>query len=213
MSELFEYNTLAEPLVFSEYGRAFQNMVFHVCKIEDKDKRLSMCETLIGIMEVLNPIAKNQLDYKQKFWDHIHIISNFQLNVESPYPIPEIEQIEQKPEPIPYPNQPIKFRFYGRNLQLMVNKAATIEDVELKGEFVNLLASFMTNSSKSWNNENLSNGQLAEHLGVLSGNKITVNPEQLEITIDNSPNLQFVSKKKKFFKPNKFKNKNYNSKK
>lgn len=213
MSELFEYNTLAEPLVFSEYGRAFQNTVLHVCKIEDKDKRLSMCETLIGIMEVLNPNAKNQLDYKQKFWDHMHIMSNFQLNVESPYPVPEIEQIEQKPEPIPYPNQPIKFRFYGRNLQLMVKKAATIEDEELKGEFVNLLASFMTNSSKSWNNENLTNGQLAEHLGVLSGNKITVNPEKLEITIDNSPNLQFVNKKKKFFKPNKFKNKNFNNKK
>ncbi len=213
MQKLFEYNTSSEQISISEYGRSFQNMVKHVCTIEDRDKRLKMCDALISVMEVLNPSVKNQSDYKQKLWDHLHLISNFKLNVESPFPVPEIQDLKKKPEPIEYPSQPIKYRFYGRNLQLMVNKAASINDVELKNEFVNLLASFMTNSSKSWNNENLSNEQLAEHLGALSNNQIKVKPDELEITIDNSFTNSNSQKKKKFFKNNKFKNKKFNNRK
>jgi hypothetical protein len=207
MSELFQYNTQSKKLIISEYGRSFQNMVEHVVRIPDKEKRLSMSEALISVMEILNPVVKDQADYKQKLWDHLHIIAEFKLNVDGPYPIPEENKILEKPERIPYPSQPIKFRFYGRNLQFMVNKATTIEDPELKAEFLNLLASFMTNSSRNWNNENLNNEQLAEHLEVISQNKLEVNPDELEITLEQ--------RKKKFFKPqgnNKFhKNKKYNN--
>lgn len=200
MVELFEYNTKSEKLIISEYGRSFQNMVKHVMTIEDKAKRTKMAEALIGIMEILNPLAKEQADYKQKFWDHLHIISDFKLNVDSPFPIPVIDDIVKKPEPIPYSSQPIKFRFYGRNLQYMVNKATKIESVEMKNEFLNLLASFMSNSSRNWNNENLTNAHLAEHLKVMSNNKLSVNPEDLEITLEQ--------RRKKFFKPNNNNNNN-----
>lgn len=203
MVELFEYNTQSEKLIISEYGRSFQNMVKHVLTIDDRAKRLKMADALIGVMEILNPAAKEQADYKQKFWDHLHIISGFQLNVDSPYPIPVIDDIVKKPEPIPYSSQPIKFRFYGRNLQYMVNQAAKIESPEMKNEFLNLLASFMSNSSRNWNNENLTNVQLAEHLKMMSNNQLNVNPEELEITLEQ--------RRKKFFKPNnsnKFFNKN-----
>lgn len=205
MVELFEYNTKSEKLIISEYGRSFQNMVKHVLTIEDRAKRTKMAEALIGVMEVLNPVAKEQADYKQKFWDHLHIIADFNLNVDSPYPMPVIDAIVKKPEPIPYSSQPIKFRFYGRNLQYMVNKAAKIESEEMKNEFLNLLASFMSNSSRNWNNENLTNAQLAEHLKMMSNNKLSVNPDDLEITLEQ--------RRKKFFKPNnagsnKFFNKN-----
>jgi hypothetical protein len=219
MQELYQYNTQNDQLIISEYGRSFQNMVKHVCTINEPEKRLKMAEALIGVMEILNPTAKNQTDYKQKLWDHLYIISEFKLDVNAPFPAPEINKINQKPERIPYPSQPIKYRFYGRNLQLMANKAASIENPELKNEFVNLLASFMTNSSKSWNNENLNNQQLAEHLETLSNKQLKINPEELELTIDNnaSPMNQNLNKKKKFFKPNnKFKNnkfKNNNNRK
>ncbi len=194
MVELFEYNTQSEHLIISEYGRSFQNMVKHVLTIEDRAKRLKMAEALIGVMEILNPGAKEQADYKQKFWDHLHIIAEFNLDVDCPYPVPVIDDIVKKPETIPYSSQPIRFRFYGRNLQYMVNKAAQIESPEMKNEFLNLLASFMSNSSRNWNNENLTNAQLAEHLKMMSNNKLSVNPEELEITLEQ--------RKKKFFKPN-----------
>jgi hypothetical protein len=204
MEELFKYNTQSENLIISEYGRSFQNYVNYVCSVEPKEKRTKMADTLISVMEILNPTVKNQSDYKQKLWDHLHIIANFNLNVDSPFPVPEKTKIHQKPEKIEYSNQPIKFRFYGRNLQMMVNKATALGDEDLQKEFLNLLASFMTNSSKNWNNENLSNSQLADHLEVLSNKKLKVTPEQLEITLEQQ------QAKKKFFKPNnKFKNKKF----
>jgi hypothetical protein len=202
MRELFEYNTQSSKLIISEYGRSFQKMVEHVLCIEDKVKRTKMAEALIGVMEILNPLAREQADYKQKFWDHLHIVSNFRLDVDSPYPVPEQDAIVKKPEQIPYSSQPIRFRFYGRNLQYMVNKAAKIENPEMKAEFLNLLASFMSNSSRNWNNENLTNPQLAEHLKMMSNNKLEINPEDLEITLEQ--------RRKKFFKPN---NNNTNSNK
>jgi hypothetical protein len=194
MTGLFHYNTQEKKLIISEYGRSFQNMVDHVIAIDDKDKRMKMADALISVMEILNPIVKEQADYKQKLWDHLHIISEFKLNVDGPFPVPEKTKMYRKPDKVEYPNQPIKFRFYGRNLQYMVNKATTIENQEMKAEFLNLLASFMTNSSRNWNNENLSNAQLAEHLEVISQQKLKVNPEELEITLEQ--------RKKKFFKHN-----------
>jgi hypothetical protein len=194
MTELFEYNTQSNKLIISEYGRAFQKMVEHALTIEDRIKRTKMAEALIGVMEILNPLAKEQADYKQKLWDHLHIIAGFSLDVDCPFPVPEKDTIVKKPEPIPYSSQPIKFRFYGRNLQNMVNKATNIENPEMKNEFLNLLASFMSNSSRNWNNENLTNQQLAEHLKSMSSSKLEINPEALEITLEQ--------RRKKFFKPN-----------
>lgn len=194
MSDLFHYNTQAKKLIISEYGRSFQDMVEHVLSIPDRDKRLKMADALISVMEILNPSVKEQADYKQKLWDHLHIISEFKLDVDGPYPAPEQNKIHQKPDKVEYPSLPIKFRFYGRNLQFMVQKAANIENPDLQGEFLNLLASFMTNSSRNWNNENLSNHQLAEHLEALSQKRLKVDPEALEITLEQ--------RKKKFFKHN-----------
>lgn len=194
MSDLFQYNTQAKKLIISEYGRSFQDMVEHVLSIPDRDKRLKMADALISVMEILNPSVKEQADYKQKLWDHLHIISEFKLDVDGPYPVPEQNKIHQKPDKVEYPSLPIKFRFYGRNLQFMVQKAANIENPELQGGFLNLLASFMTNSSRNWNNENLSNHQLAEHLEALSQKRLKVDPEALEITLEQ--------RKKKFYKHN-----------
>ncbi|MBL7836948.1 MAG: DUF4290 domain-containing protein [Bacteroidetes bacterium] len=204
MPDLFQYNTQSKKLIISEYGRSFQNMVEHVISIEDKQKRLKMADALISVMEILNPSVKEQADYKQKLWDHLHIISEFRLDVDGPYPVPEKTKINQKPQKVEYPTLPIKFRFYGRNLQFMVQKATAIENPDLKAEFLNLLASFMTNSSRNWNNENLNNQQLAEHLEALSQNKLKVNPEELEITLEQ--------RKKKFYKHNNNNSNNGNNK-
>ncbi len=209
MSELFNYNTQSQKLIISEYGRSIQNMVMHTLTIQDKSQRTKMAQALISVMEILNPQVKEQADYLQKLWDHLHIIADYKLDVDSPFPIPERKELAKKPEKIPYSNQPIRFRFYGRNLQYMVNKATEMEESEIKGEFLNLLASFMSNSSRNWNNENLSNYQLAEHLGIMSGKKLSVNPEQLEITLEQR-RKQFIplnntggNNKKKFFNKNK----------
>lgn len=209
MSELFNYNTQSKKLIISEYGRSIQNMVSHVLTIQDKSQRTKMAEALIGVMEILNPQVKEQADYLQKLWDHLHIIADFKLDVDCPYPIPERKELAKKPEKIPYSTQPIRFRFYGRNLQYMVNKAAVMEESEIKSEFLNLLASFMSNSSRNWNNETLTNPQLSEHLSIMSAKKIMVEPDSLEITLEQrrkkffTPNNHTSSNNKKFFNKNK----------
>ncbi len=127
---------------------------------------------------------KDQIDGKQKLWDHLHIISNFSLDVDSPFPMPSPESIHAKPEKILYNDTMIRFRFYGRNMQLMAIRAAEMEDGDLKNDFINMIASFMFNSCRNWNNENLTKEALAEHLNILSKGKLVINPEDLAITQD-----------------------------
>jgi hypothetical protein len=137
-------------------------------------------------MAILNPEIKLQANYQEILWGHIHQISDFTLDVDSPYPLPQKEDKNKKPELIPYNTSTIRFRFYGRNLQNMIEKATEMEDGELKQELVNLIASFMYNSCKLWNNENLSNEVIAEHLNTLSKGKLALAGSEITVTADAS---------------------------
>jgi len=189
-----DYNTQREPLKISEYGRSIREYVRHVASLPDKSQRTSLAHSLVQVMLTLNPSLREQADARQKLWDHLHVLSDFSLDVDSPFPIPEKASLEKKPQPIPYNDTLIRFRFYGRNLQLMAMKAASMEEGELKREMVNTIASFMYNSCRSWNNENLSNQVLAEHLRILSKGALELNPEELEVSEDNSPQVKRFNK-------------------
>ena len=212
MHEKLEYNTLRPHLYLSEYGRCFQKMVEKVTLVEDKELRSKLALSLMNVMVNLNPSIKELDNYQQKLWDHIHIISDFKLDIEGPFPKPKPELINQKPEPIPYNNVRIKFRFYGRNLQYMVDRATKIENEEIKQSFINMIASFMTNSSRNWNNEYLTPDVIAEHLKTLSKDKLHLQSEDLSIHVEKD-----FKKNKAFYKQNnnnrnKFKNKNNRNK-
>lgn len=181
-----QYNTQRGDMSISEYGRIVHDYVNLICKEENREKRTKMASGLVAVLENLTPSVKEQEDYKQKLWDHIYIISGFKLDVDSPYPMPSPEAVSAPPDSIPYPNKPIQFRFYGRNLQNMVDKAIKIEEPSLKQDFLSLLASFMKNSSRSWNSEELSNETIVEHLRVMSKGKLNITPEDLEIKVDAS---------------------------
>jgi hypothetical protein len=199
-----DYNTQRSNMVIAEYGRHVHDYVNYVRSLPDKDKRTAMAEAVIQIMTVLNPEVRQQSNYKEKLWGHLFQIAEYNLDVDCPYPIPTPEQRNHKPDTIGYPDSVIKFRFYGRNLQNMVDKAAEMEDPELRQNLVNLIASFMYNSCKSWNNENLSNETIAEHLKTLSKGKLNIAGDQLVVSQDNTP-------QKKFFKrPNTNSNNNNN---
>jgi hypothetical protein len=148
-------------------------------------------------MGALNPEIKLQVNYKEILWGHIFQIGQYQLDVDSPYPIPTPEVKSKKPETIGYPTTNIRFRFYGRNLQMMVDKVSEMQDPELRQEMVNLIASFMYNSCKIWNNENLSNEVIAEHLKILSKGQLQIEGSEITVSVDAS-NFQ----PKKFFKNN-----------
>jgi hypothetical protein len=132
-------------------------------------------------MGTLNPAVKETEDYLQTLWDHLHIMGEFKLEVDSPFEKPEPEVLVRRPEIVSYTGSPIKYRYYGRNCQNMVRKAGDMEDGQSKRDFIDLLASFMKNSSKNWNNEALSQEAIIEHLGVMSESKLKLTPEDLTI--------------------------------
>ena len=118
-----------------EYGRHVQRMVDHLMTIEDKAKRQEQAQVVIELMGFLNPSLKNIEDYKHKLWDHLFFMSNFKLDVDSPYPIPTKETYKQKPDPLPYPQRKIKYAHLGKNLELVIDKAMAEEDQEKKKGF------------------------------------------------------------------------------
>jgi hypothetical protein len=203
MSHNIEYNTEQEELKISEYGRNVQEYIKIICDMPDKDKRLELATALVKIIAYMNPELRAQEDYEQIIWDHLHIISDFKLDIDSPFPIPEKGSISYKPDAIGYSTNRIRFRFYGRNLQLMVDKAAEMEDGEDKTNFINVIASFMFNSSRNWNNENLTEIVLAEHLGILSKGKLDIDPEKLEISVEKIRSFTKRPSKQKKSKSNK----------
>lgn len=182
MTTLPEYNSTRNDLVLSEYGRNVQRLVEYLMSIGDRQERNRKANTVIAIMGNLNPHLRDTADYKHKLWDHLFAMSGFKLDVDSPYPIPTPEILNKKPDRVPYLGNHIKFRFYGRNVQSMIKTAAEMEDGEEKQYFINLIASFMRNSSKNWNEENLSAEAIADHMAVLSEGKLKVNAEDLTLS-------------------------------
>src|ERR1043165_6907094 len=129
-----EYNTQRPRLMISEYGRYIQNMARAVAKIEDKEKRNAMARAIIDLMSQASPQFRNIEEYKHKLWDHLIMISDFKLVVDSPYPFPERRDVVVSgTKPLPYPKHKIRMRHYGRNLEALVAKAKQFEEDKRKG--------------------------------------------------------------------------------
>ncbi len=184
MAEGIWYNTDLEEVQILEYGRNLQDIVNNIAKHEDRFERNRLCESVVELMILLNPKIKEEENYLQKLWDHLHIISNFSIDIDGPFESPTREELAQKPEKVPYKDIRIKYRFYGRNLQKMVDYACKMEDGEFKDAFINHIASFMVNSSKLWNEETLETDALIEHIAKLSNGELIVDTSRLELFYD-----------------------------
>jgi hypothetical protein len=196
-----KYNTAREELKIAEYGRNVQKMVDHIKTLPDKEERTHAAQTLINIMVTLNPGLKEQSEYKHKLWDHLYIIADYDLDVDSPYdpPLP-LEQVA-KPQKPAYSSNHIKYRFYGKNVERMINRASEMEEGPAKKEFVNAMASFMKMAHRVWNEDKVPDEIIINHIKELSQGKVIVT----EINEFAAHNEDFVPKKQKNLK---HKNKN-----
>ena len=181
-----DYNTQRSPLSIAEYGRTIQEYVAHIQTLASKEERTKWVYQLVNIMGTLNPQIKLQADYQAVLWGHLYQISGYSLDVDSPYPLPTEDKKAEKPDRIHYSDTGIRFRFYGRNLQNMIDKVTEIEDENLRQDLVNLIASFMFNSCKIWNDENLTKEVIAEHLSILSKGKLKLSGDEITVTADAS---------------------------
>jgi len=139
-----EYNTTRNELVMKEYGRHIQKMIDHLLTIEDRERRQRNAHAVIELMGFLNPHLKNVEDFRHKLWDHLFLISDFKLDVDSPYPIPTAETLKAKPKPLPYPKRYPKYSHLGVNLETVIKKALSEENPEKRSGFANAIAYYIT---------------------------------------------------------------------
>lgn len=164
----FEYNSTRPHLKLAEYGRNVQNMVDFVMSLPSKEERNLYAQAVIELMGQLNPHLRDVSDFTHKLWDHLFIISDFQLDVDSPYPVPSRESINNKPERLTYPSGRIKFRHYGKTVEMMIEKAKAIDDPERKNLYVNQLANFMKLAYITWNKDSVNDETIKSDLSILS---------------------------------------------
>lgn len=190
-----EYNTGRSNLKIPEYGRNIQLMIEHLMSIEDREKRTAAASFIVNVMAQMNPQVKEAMDYKHKLWDHLHIISDFKLDVDSPFPPPAPESLDTKPEHIGYSHTNIKYGHYGRYITDIIQKACEYEPGEERDAFVHVIANQMKKSYLNWNRDSVTDVTIAENLSDLSGGKLTV-PEESKLLATNE--ILSRNKKKKF---------------
>src|SRR6187549_3891707 len=167
-----EYNTIRNQLVMREYGRHIQKMIEHLLSIEDPDRRQANSQAVIELMGFLNPHLKNVEDFRHKLWDHLFLISDFKLEVKSPYPIPTKETLKAKPKPLHYPKRYPKFSHLGKNLEVIINKALNEEDPEKKAGFSNAIAYYMKLAYSNWHKELVHDDAIRSELNNITGGQL-----------------------------------------
>ncbi|PLX13489.1 MAG: DUF4290 domain-containing protein [Marinilabiliales bacterium] len=177
-----EYNTSRKKLVLPEYGRNIQKMVELAQAEPDREKRNKMVQAIIAIMGNMNPHLRDIADFKHKLWDHLAIISEFNLDIDSPYEPPLIETLLEKPEQVPYKGNNAKFKHYGQTIEKMVQVAVDMEEGELKEILIQLIANHMKKSYLTWNKEAVADEQIFKDLKIISKGKIDINIDETILT-------------------------------
>ena len=198
---IYDYNTSRKKLILPEYGRNIQKMVNHLKTIEDREERNKAARTVIGVMGNLNPHLRDINDFKHKLWDHLAIIADFDLDIDSPYEWPEKAKLEEKPNTVHYNQHSIRYKHYGRSIGLMIEKAVELEPGEEKDDLVQMIAYHMKKSYLTWNREAVSDQEILTDLKTLSGGRLEVSqdlklPDTKELLAKNRPPKKKGGRKK-----------------
>lgn len=175
------YNTERVKLWMPEYGRNVQKMVDYLKTIEDREKRNEQALAIVKVMEILNPHVHVQENWEQKLWDHLHIVSGFDLDIDAPYPAPTQEHFYQRPELVPIKKKPIKANHYGRNIESIIDLIAEQEEGESKVAMIRSLAIYMRQQYLIWNKDTVADETIFQDIEKLSDYRIKV-PEGLQLS-------------------------------
>ena len=180
--EALQYNTKRKSLIIPEYGRHIHLMIDQVHEIENREKRNKMARAIIGVMGNLNPHLRDVPDFQHKLWDQLFIMSDFKLDVDSPFEKPQEEVLKARPQRISYPVSIQKYRFYGNNISKMIMVARGWEEGEMKDALVYNIANHMKKCFLNWNKDSVEDTLIFEHLKELSENNLKVNDSLLPLT-------------------------------
>jgi hypothetical protein len=201
-----EYNSQRKKLVLPEYGRHIQKMIQYVANIQNRTKRNEQVMALVSIMGDLNPHLRDVNDFKHKLWDHVQIIADFDIDIDSPYPIPSRESFQEKPAIIPHKTTPVRIMHYGRNVQNMIDAIVARPATENNNALIVALGNFMKREYLLWNKDSVTDEIIFRDIVALSKGRIRITPEmrladiQLEVLQEmnsRSPKVLSQLKKKK----------------
>ena len=204
-----EYNTQREQIEMTEYGRYVKQMIEFIKTMPGKDTRIKAANALVHAMMTVQPGPRDMTDYKRKLWDHLMLMSNFQLDVDSPYPLPEPDKkavAQFLNYSVPYE---VRFPFYGRYVEKMVKKAIEMEEGEEKTELVRLIANTMKKLYLTWNKDSVKDEIIIEQLNILSEGKLALDPgcvlqDTTEFEKNNKPQPKPWGQQNKKNKKNKY---------
>lgn len=194
-----EYNTEREHLIIPEYGRHMQKMINHAKTLETKEERNKVAKGIIAVMGNMQPHLRDVPDFQHKLWDQLFIMANFELDVDSDYEKPTKELLEERPEPLDYPQNFPKYRFYGNNIKTMIDVANTWEDGDLKEALTFTIANHMKKCFLNWNKDTVEDDVIYGHLYELSGGKINLKNSDEDL----SDSTSLMRSKTKFTNTNK----------
>ena len=180
--EHLEYNTERPHLIIPEYGRHFQKMVDHAISIEDPVERNKVAKSIISVMGNLQPHLRDVPDFQHKLWDQLFIMSDFKLDVESPFPITSKEILQEKPEPLEYPQNFPKYRFYGNNIKRMIDVAVKWEKGDMRDGLEYAIANHMKKCYLNWNKDTVEDKIIFKHLHELSDGAIDLAIKEENLT-------------------------------
>lgn len=167
-----EYNTQREKIKITDYGRNVYKLIAYAKTIENREKRNTMAEAIVETMALVNPSGKDHSDFRQKLWDHLFILSNFELDVDSPFPKPEKDNSVILPSKIEYSDNNIKFRHYGKNIEAMISKAVEMQEGDEKKELIHQIAQTMKVLYLQWNNNSVEDEMILNRLKEMSDDKL-----------------------------------------
>jgi hypothetical protein len=193
----YDYNTNRNNLKLPEYGRNIQKMVEYLMTVEDREERNKLAYAVITVMGNMNPHLRDISDFKHKLWDHLSIMSDFKLDIDSPYKKPEPKVFNEKPRRIEYKLNEIKYKHYGRTLELLIDAASKYPEGEEKEQLIKIIANHMKKSYLTWNREVVTDREIFKDLKELSGGKININED---LKLNDSREILSKNKRKRIMR-------------
>lgn len=175
-----DYNTTRPALILKEYGRNMQKLIEHIKTIEDKEKRSESAHILIELMKLINPSVRDAQETSQKLWDDLYIMSDFDLDIDGPYPKPEREILNKKPDRLGYKTSEIRFKHYGRNIKLLIDKAIELKDPEEKDAAIIHIGRLMKSFQNTWNRDNVDDDTIVKNLKLMSRGELSIELDRVK---------------------------------
>ncbi len=172
-----KYNTQRKKLIIPEYGRNIQGLVDYAMTIEDREKRNFYANVIVNAMAQVNPTVKDSTNYRHKLWDHLFIMSDYKLDVDSPFPKPIPEEVESKPERLNYKSSVIRFRPYGKLIENMIDKVIELPEGEEKQTLIEMIAQHLKKSYLQWNINSCDDEMILSHFEQLSHGQLKLNED------------------------------------